>query len=422
MSSHWLSIRQVCRSYSGLEAGSESRRYSLRMVISLARAETQSRTLLEIPNRSNLIDRPPCGFRLNAIDLPAGLMKFRALVIVTALVGLLACGASVSDNGTPPNQRAALVLGAESPAGVVERITLAAHNKDIRELAASIDPQQLDEMAEGLAFISAMILAFSTLGDEATFDTDSKAQELNTIMTRHGLPAMNDGSGDDEAPTLQDALAALDQVSMINLIIDLASFLEELGENDEGLNNEFLPPFDGELTDLVIDGATATARVGDENVDFVRVDQRWYARMPEPPQAAADSSEASEFWSDWDNRNRAGAEQATELVLPISGEHALDDNGRHWYRFSAPETGTLRLATRASGSNDGDLVIEAYLDEVFDFSVARSDADRDGDPAKESIEIDLQAGQVLHVKVSQWGVQQDALSYHFEASFSLGDE
>lgn len=346
-------------------------------------------------------------------------LAFKAIVVATAFVGLMACGASVSDNGNTGGQRAVPALGADSPQAVVERIRHAAENRDIRELAASTDPQQLGEMAEGLAFISAMVLAFSAFGDEVSFDAEAKSLELDAIVTRYGLPSMNDESGAANAPNLQEALAGLDQVSMIGLIGDLSDFMAGLSESDEGINNEFLPPFEGGLTDLVIDGDTATARIDEDDIQFVRVDGRWYARMPEQPQESwTGSSETSEFSFDWENRNRAGVEDAIELVLPLAGEHQLDSNGRRWYRFSAPQTGTLRLATRASGSNDGDLVIEAFLDEFFDFSVTHSDVDRDGDPANESIEFALQAGQILHVRVSQWGSRQDALSYRIEAAFT----
>jgi len=73
-----LLTRQVCRSHSGLQAGSESRRRSQRMVIPLASARTQSRTLLEAPNILISNDRPQCGFRQTALSkLALGVLQRR---------------------------------------------------------------------------------------------------------------------------------------------------------------------------------------------------------------------------------------------------------------------------------------------------------------------------------------------------------
>lgn len=213
-----------------------------------------------------------------------------ALAAFTLFV-LAGCGLSVSDNAAATAGRASPELGGATPEAVVERIRRAAENQDLNELAASIDPAELGELAQGLAFISVMTVAFSAMGDDEGANeaaAERSMQELEAIITRFGLPSMDDGPGQGGGPALQEALAELSQLDMIHLIADLGAFLDSLAEGEEGLNSEFLPPFEDELRDLVIDGDSARASIGDEEIAFVQVNQRWYARLPEPPAQTAD--------------------------------------------------------------------------------------------------------------------------------------
>ncbi len=338
-----------------------------------------------------------------------------ALVLSSVMFAALivACG------GHAESAQRSAELGAASPEAVVERISRAAENRDLFELAATIEPQGAREMAEGLTFIMALTVAFSAMSDGEAVAEQRMAQ-LEAIVTRHGLPGMDEEGPADRA-SLQEALADVDHLSLAALIADLGEFMQTMAEGDEEINSEFLPPFDGELVDLRIDGDSASGRIGEEDIEFVRIDGRWFARLPEPADTGFSSGTDSASWGDWDSRNSAGSEAAETLSVPMGREDQLDQDGRRWYRFQASESGTLRLATRSTGSNDGDLVLEAWLDEDFSQSVARSDSDMGGDRANEAIEFGLQAGQVLHLRAHQFGFGRDAVSYRLEASFTPGE-
>jgi hypothetical protein len=65
-------------------------------------------------------------------------------------------------------------------------------------------------------------------------------------------------------------------VDQVSLIRDLMQLLESLpGDERSGESGPVDLP-EGELTDVAIDGDHATGKLGDESVDFVRVDGRWY--------------------------------------------------------------------------------------------------------------------------------------------------
>ncbi len=312
-------------------------------------------------------------------------------------------------------------LGAATPEALMSRMQRAGNNQDMREMVASIELEGAREMAEGVTVGAAMMVAFSSFNVEEQ-ELDRRMSELQAIFTRHGLPVMGDESPGGEA-AFQQAIAGLDHAALANLVGDLTAFLESISDDEQG-GGELVRPLDGDLSELVIDGDSASGRVGEDALEFVRIDGRWFAKMPEPApfdpgqSSGTGSTEASDFWADMENRNRAGYEGAEALVVPISLEVVLDGNGPRWYRFDTEQSGLLRVATRSTGQNDGDLVIRAYRDENFGEVAASSDNDSDGDSANESIELDLQVGQVLHVQISEFFASDDKLSFHMEASFT----
>ena len=99
----YLLTRRACRSHSGLQAGLESRRRSPSMVIPLARARTQRRSLLEAHNRLISNDRPLCAFRQATLSklavellqrrfaalLPKGTQRLNAIYMPAGLITAL---------------------------------------------------------------------------------------------------------------------------------------------------------------------------------------------------------------------------------------------------------------------------------------------------------------------------------------------
>ena len=68
--------------------------------------------------------------------------------------------------------------------------------------------------------------------------------------------------------------------------------------------------------------------------------------------------------------------------------------------MKANQAGTLVVVTRRVGEGDTDLVLEAFLDGDFAQPAQRSDQDMQGNNANESVTLNVNAGQAVHIKVS----------------------
>lgn len=333
------------------------------------------------------------------------------------LLAMVASANTYANRGDRAAGSSPVVLGAESPQALVARMRQAARDEDMREFAACITRDDLTEAVQGMTFLAAMVAAFSVMEEdldeaEAEAAIAEKLAGLDAILTRHGLPAMSDEDAMEDESGLENILAGMDQATMVELFAELVGVMMELGDEDDA-STEFLPLFEGELTDLAIDGDRATGTIDDMPIEFVQVDGRWFASMPDEQSDAGSWGDASEV-------SGAGAEAATVLGLEASRQDALDESGQHWYVITAPEDATVTLTSRSTGENDGDLVMEAYLDEDFSEYVIRSDWDLDGDSAHETVTVGLNAGQVLHVKVAQWGFGRDQLSYQLDVTHTPG--
>ena len=71
-----------------------------------------------------------------------------------------------------------------------------------------------------------------------------------------------------------------------------------------------------------------------------------------------------------------------------------------WWVMKVNQAGTLVIVTRRVGEGDTDLVLEAYLDGNFAQPAQRSDQDLQGNNANESVTLNVNAGQSVHIKVS----------------------
>lgn len=95
---------------------------------------------------------------------------------------------------------------------------------------------------------------------------------------------------------------------------------------------------------------------------------------------------------------------AKALTIGQPMEDALDPaagDSRDWFMFTAEKDGTLALATRAVGENEGlDLVLEAFLDGEFLEPAQRSDLDQQEDMTNEGLTLVVRAGQKVHVRVT----------------------
>lgn len=192
--------------------------------------------------------------------------------------------------------------GAESPEAVYARVVEAAENEDVGEIFSCLAPEERAEttmmMVAMTGFMVGMAGMAAEMGGEmgeafveegsaeakeelaaqkadAAAQAAALAERWEAILDRHGLKdTMTDVSLDETETNAVEALAGIDQKALIN---DLMAFLEDIGEeNGSGADPNPITAPVGELEDLVVNGDSATAHVGKEEVHFVRVDGRWY--------------------------------------------------------------------------------------------------------------------------------------------------
>lgn len=223
----------------------------------------------------------------------------------------------------PAVAAAAAPHGAESPQALVERMKGAAEKGDLAEMMACVAPDARREMALAMVAGAGMVVAFMGMGgamaegmgeafaegmtgeemtaeQKAEMEAGKAAMEAKTaelqkryegILERHGVTAMMS----DETPLPEDpaarsaALAKLfADTDDIALTVDLIGMMTELGESSGMGKPEApisLPP---DVGGYEIHGDRATATAGEETIEFVKVDGRWYFQPtddapPSPP-------------------------------------------------------------------------------------------------------------------------------------------
>jgi hypothetical protein len=216
-----------------------------------------------------------------------------------------------------PQLLAATVLGGETPQAVVARMDKAAKARDIAEMTACLDPESRAEMATALLLGATMMVGFMGMGAdmasgmaegvaEATGASKDEAQKksaagkaeadakiaktkaaFSALLKKHGLPDMMDEKAMDSAGDPKTVLAKIDHPAFAK---DVMGFLDSIGEGkkgDGGGPTEKMPDMD-KVSDYKITGDTATAKAGAETLDFVKVDGRWFLKMPEKKAEAAE--------------------------------------------------------------------------------------------------------------------------------------
>lgn len=199
--------------------------------------------------------------------------------------------------------------GAESPQALVERMKRAAENEDLGEMMACLAPEGRVQMVSMMYMMATMMVGFSMMSVEMGTEmggamaegmaegmggelTDEQKAEMeaqkekakaeanklrdsyNAMVSKYGLPELSE---DTEMPDedLEGTFREIDQAAFLQ---DVMAFLESM-PGDEDSADEGGSPWDvgeGTLTDLVIEGDTASGKVDGEDVTFVRIDDRWY--------------------------------------------------------------------------------------------------------------------------------------------------
>lgn len=87
----------------------------------------------------------------------------------------------------------------------------------------------------------------------------------------------------------------------------------------------------------------------------------------------------------------------------LGGDDAWD-----WYALRAEAAGTLTILTKAP---DGDLRLDAFAEGNYRQAIATSDQDLQDVKGNESVNIEVQAGQTIYVRVSTFFTGGDTVSY-----------
>jgi hypothetical protein len=112
---------------------------------------------------------------------------------------------------------------------------------------------------------------------------------------------------------------------------------------------------------------------------------------------------------------------AIELAVGESHDDALDPaagDRADWYRIRVDRGGTLTVLTRAEG--DGDLRLERYVEPEFGEPTESADDDREGILGNESLTLDVDAGEVVIIKVVPSYTGSPAVRYRISSGLIAG--
>jgi hypothetical protein len=217
------------------------------------------------------------------------------------LAALVVCSLALN----PAVAHAATPLGADTPQALVARMNKAAQTKDMAEIAACLDPESRTQLAAMMMLAGVMMVGFMGMGSEmgagmteAMGDQTAEAKQkaaaskkeadakiakakagMTAVFKKHGLPDMMDEKAPEPTGDPKELFAKIDQPAFIK---DMIGFLETIGEGKEkGDSPTDKMPDMKSVTDYKITGNTATAKAGSETLDFVKVDGKWFLKMPE---------------------------------------------------------------------------------------------------------------------------------------------
>lgn len=204
--------------------------------------------------------------------------------------------------------------GGETPQALVSRMKSAAEKDDLPGIIACLSSKSRTEMTMGLYLGATMMVAFSqmgvemggsmaeSLGADASAEDKKKAEEqlaqarvqagkvrdsYNALMAKYGLPAMpKEGEAEPEISEEQMG-KALEKLDAGAFAADVFGFMKTMPGIEEKPAGEASPVKvgAGQLTELAIDGDTATGKLDGEAVRFVRENGRWFFEAEAAPAA-----------------------------------------------------------------------------------------------------------------------------------------
>lgn len=224
---------------------------------------------------------------------------------------------------------AARLPGAETPQALVERLNAAARADDVGEIANCLAPEDRTELVLGMVAATGMMVAFMQMGSDMAMEMaggmaegvaeslpegealspEEKAEvkagmeeemaaglekgreeakqkaaamekRYTALLEKHGLGDLLSDQGPDielgQGDETRELLGGVDQGALLR---DLMALLDELGDDepvavDRGEEDPLALP--DTITDLQVEGDRATARAGEETLELVKIDGRWY--------------------------------------------------------------------------------------------------------------------------------------------------
>jgi len=192
-------------------------------------------------------------------------------------------------------------LGGDSPQDVIDQVRAAGEDEDLGTMVGLIAPDDRAMLSMTMIMMMGMVMAFSQMGagmaegmaegmgaemsdedraameaerEEAMAQVKQFEADFEATLKRYGLEEVMESESDDPAVLMAD-------VDQVGLIRDLMKLMDDLpgeeGGGEDGESPVEIP--EGDLTDLEINGDTATGTIGGEAMEFVRVDGRWFVAL-----------------------------------------------------------------------------------------------------------------------------------------------
>jgi hypothetical protein len=190
-----------------------------------------------------------------------------------ALLLLLGSGCALAEPAEP---------GADSPQALLAAARQAGADRDAAAMVRLVAPSQLPLLALDTDLAAEMM---SELAEED--DAASLATELARLRDEYGVRPSADG----DAPELQvDSDTAQEQIDAhlasraaalyedVDLVGYVGAVSALLVSTPSMAGQPLFPP--GEIGDVQVDGDRATVRVGEQEIDLVREEGRWYLAQP----------------------------------------------------------------------------------------------------------------------------------------------
>ncbi len=211
-------------------------------------------------------------------------------IVFLAVLGLALSGCGDKAGGDGDGGGAAKTpAGADSPEDVIAKVAALAEKKDFGAFVNLVAPEERGVMSFSMVMVAQlapMMSGFAAMGGEdAKEEMEAKVADFQKAVTavfkKHGIPDLEKMAASGEKPEglmdavkmLEKAAPDLDHAAFVGDVIETISLL---GDEVAAKSTSKFEKLGGKLTDLQVDGDTATGKIGDEEIHFKRVDGRWY--------------------------------------------------------------------------------------------------------------------------------------------------